>query len=204
MLENAQCTKVRPWSTRFLSVLAIFRVDLTTFAKQWKKWYFAFIPLLVMKTFFFPFFFSSLCFYWCSKQKVVNQSERLKHRSRFLKAPLVISEFTRQDGRKNKEDGKTLVRDESDKVITCVLCRYLHLTLMFSGRFSKISVQRKVKFGEELFQTKLLSRLSHKLCRLLSSPDLLLKFTINTPWLFFSQSLVLQLQWLVTLWWGQG
>ena len=133
------------------------------------------------ENFLFSFFFSSLCFYWCSKQKVVNQSERLKHRSRFLKAPLVISEFTRQDGWKNKEDGKTLVRDESDKAITCVLCRYLHLTLMFSGRFTKISVQRKVKFGEELFQTKLLSRLSHKLCRLLSSPDLLLKFTINTP-----------------------
>ena len=133
------------------------------------------------ENFLFSFFFSPLCFYWCSKQKVVNQSERLKHRSRFLKAPLVISEFTLQEGRKKKEDGKTLVRDESDKAITCVLCRYLHLTLMFSGRFTKISVQRKVKFGEELFQTKLLSRLSHKVCRLLSSPDLLVKFTINTP-----------------------
>ena len=50
---------------------------------------------------------------------------------------------------------------------------------------TEISVQREVKFGEKLFQTKLLSRLSHKLCRLLSSPDLLLKFTINTAWFFF-------------------
>ena len=33
-------------------------------------------------------------------------------------------------------------------------------------------------FGERLFQTKLLSRLSHKVCRLLSSPVLLRKFTI--------------------------
>ena len=33
-------------------------------------------------------------------------------------------------------------------------------------------------FGEKLFQTKLLSRLSHKVCRLLSSPVLLRKFTI--------------------------
>ena len=32
-------------------------------------------------------------------------------------------------------------------------------------------------FGEKLFQTKLLSRLSHKVCRLLSSPVLLRKFT---------------------------
>ena len=35
-----------------------------------------------------------------------------------------------------------------------------------------------MKFGEKLFQTKLLSRLSHKVCRLLSSPVLLRKFTI--------------------------
>ena len=34
-------------------------------------------------------------------------------------------------------------------------------------------------FGEKLFQTKLLSRLSHKVCRLLSSPVLLRKFTIQ-------------------------
>ena len=32
-------------------------------------------------------------------------------------------------------------------------------------------------FGETLFQTKLLSRLSHKVCCLLSSPVLLRKFT---------------------------
>ena len=37
-----------------------------------------------------------------------------------------------------------------------------------------------MKFGENLFQTKLLSRLSHKLCRLLSTSDLLLKFTIDS------------------------
>ena len=33
--------------------------------------------------------------------------------------------------------------------------------------------------GEKLFQTNLLSRLSHKVCRLLSSPVLLRKFTIE-------------------------
>ena len=44
----------------------------------------------------------------------------------------------------------------------------------------------KVKFGEKLFQTKLLSvRLSHKVCRLLSSPVLLRKFT-NTVTLKYS------------------
>ena len=36
-----------------------------------------------------------------------------------------------------------------------------------------------MKFGEKLFQTKLLSRLSHKACRLLSFPVLLRNFTNN-------------------------
>ena len=35
-----------------------------------------------------------------------------------------------------------------------------------------------MKFGEKLFQIKLLSHLSHKVCCLLSSPVLLRKFTI--------------------------
>ena len=43
--------------------------------------------------------------------------------------------------------------------------------------FTERSVQRKVKFGEKLLQTKLLPRLSHKVCRLLPSPVLLCKFT---------------------------
>ena len=44
----------------------------------------------------------------------------------------------------------------------------------------------KVKFGGKFFQTKLLSaRLSHKVCRLLSSPVLLRKFT-NTVTLKYS------------------
>ena len=60
-----------------------------------------------MKTFFFPFFF----FYWCSKQKVINQSEREKHGSLFLNSTWIIDEFMQQDSRKKKEDGKTLVRD---------------------------------------------------------------------------------------------
>ena len=34
-----------------------------------------------------------------------------------------------------------------------------------------------MKFGENFFQTKLLSRLSHKVCCLLSSPVLFRKFT---------------------------
>ena len=39
-----------------------------------------------------------------------------------------------------------------------------------------------MKFGKKLFQAKLLSRLSHKVCRLLSSPVLLHKFTTDGMW----------------------
>ena len=66
---------------------------------------------------------------------------------------------------------KTLVCDERDRVITCVFCRDLfYLTLKFSGLYKNVCL---VKIGEKLFQTKLLSSLSHKTFRLLSSPVLL-------------------------------
>ena len=57
---------------------------------------------------------------------------------------------------------------------------------VFWSVYKKICL-KEVKFGENLFQSKLLSRLSHKLCRLLSIPlpTCLRKFTVNAPWLFF-------------------
>ena len=69
-----------------------------------------------------------------------------------------------------EEDGNTqLVCDKRDRAITCVFCRDRHLPPMFSGPLQK-TVQRKVKFGEKLFQTNLLSRLSHKVAVFLSRP----------------------------------
>ena len=70
-----------------------------------------------------------------------------------------------------------LVCDKCDRAITYVFCRDLHLTLMFSVFFAKKICFKKVKFGKKLFRTKLLYRLSHKVCRLLPSPVLLRKFT---------------------------
>ena len=70
-----------------------------------------------------------------------------------------------------------LMCDKHDSwAVACVLCRDPRLTLMFSGLCKKHLFRRKVKFGVKLFQTKLLSRLSHKVCRLLSSPVLFCKF----------------------------
>lgn len=40
-------------------------------------------------------------------------------------------------GWKEEEDSKTLVCDKSCMANTCVLCRYLHLTLMVSGLLRK-------------------------------------------------------------------
>ena len=54
---------------------------------------------------------------------------------------IIISEFTQQDGRKKEEDGKTLVRDKRDMAINCVFCRDLHLTIMFSGPYKRLSLK---------------------------------------------------------------
>ena len=71
------------------------------------------------------------------------------------------------------------VCDKRDRAITCMLCRDLHSALMFSGFYKKICLKES-DGCEKLFQTNLLSWLSHKVCRLLSSPVLLRKFT-NIP-----------------------
>ena len=55
------------------------------------------------------------------------------------------------------------MRGKRDRAITWECCRGLPLSSMFSGLF---------------FETKLLSRLSHKVCRLLSFPVLLRKFSV--------------------------
>ena len=68
------------------------------------------------------------------------------------------------------------VCDKRDRAITCILCRDLHLALMFSCFYKKICLKESENW-RKFFQTKLLSRLSHKVCRLLSSPVLLRKFT---------------------------
>ena len=52
------------------------------------------------------------------------------------------------------------------------------LNINFFLLFYKKIRFRNVKFGKRFFQTTLLSRLSHKVCRRLSSPVLLRKFTI--------------------------
>ena len=81
-------------------------------------------------------------------------------------------------GRQEEEDGKTLVCDKRDRAITCVFCRDLHLTFMFTGLLQKIC-SKESEVGRNVISNKILSRLSHKVCRLsLSSPILLREFTI--------------------------
>ena len=48
-----------------------------------------------------------------------------------------ISDKVYVTGRQKEEDGKTLVCDKRDRAITCVFCRNLQFTLMFSGPLPK-------------------------------------------------------------------
>ena len=60
--------------------------------------------------------------------------------------------------------------DKRDRAVTCVFCRDLHRTFKFSGLKQKDVLKRRWSLTESFFQTKLLSRLSHSVCRLLSFP----------------------------------
>ena len=82
-------------------------------------------------------------------------------------------------GRQKKEDGKTLVCDILDMVITCVFCRDLHLHLCFLVFYKKICL-KEGEVRRNVFSNKVLSALSRKVCRLsFSSPVRLRKLTIN-------------------------
>ena len=65
------------------------------------------------------------------------------------------------------------VTDVTRLLRACFVVIFTNINVFWS--FTKRSVWRKLEFGEKLLQTKLLSRLSHKVCRLLSSPVLLRK-----------------------------
>ena len=53
---------------------------------------------------------------------------------------VIIREFT-PTGRQEEGEGKTLVCDKRDKAITCILCRDLHLALIFCGLFKTICLK---------------------------------------------------------------
>ena len=80
--------------------------------------------------------------------------------------------------RTEEENGKTPVCKKTWQGYYLRVLSWSALTINIFWSFTKRSVYRKVKFGGKLFETKLLSRLSHKVCRLLSTPVLLRKFTI--------------------------
>ena len=88
----------------------------------------------------------------------------------------VISEFTQQDGRKKGTAKRLSVTNVTGLLLACFVTNSLKIDVSYSS--TKRSVQRNVKFGGSKAKAKLLSRLSHKVCRRLSSPVLLRKFTI--------------------------
>ena len=91
---------------------------------------------------------------------------------------VLISELKKQDGTKKRTAKRLCVCDKRDRTITCVFVAKFNkynCVLIFTKR----SFKRKLKFGGNCFQTELLSRLSHKVFRLLPSTVPLRKFTIN-------------------------
>ena len=65
------------------------------------------------------------------------------------------------------------VRDKRDRAITCMLCRDLHLGLMFCGFYKKICLKES-----DVWRKVISNKIVVTVCRLLSSPVLLRKFTI--------------------------
>ena len=60
-----------------------------------------------------------------------------------------------------------LVCEQRDRAITYEFCLDFHLTILFKAFYKQISV-KEGKVGRKFFQTKLLSRLPHKVCCFLS------------------------------------
>ena len=79
------------------------------------------------------------------------------------------SEFTQYDGRKKRTAKRFCVTNVTGLLLAC-------FSVIFTLRLCFLAL-RRMRFGEKLFQTKLLSRLSCRACRLLSSRVLLRKFT---------------------------
>ena len=84
-----------------------------------------------------------------------------------------IREFTQQDGRKKRTANRLCVTNVAGLLLACFVGNSLNIVVLSSS--TKRSVERNVKFAGRFFQTELLSRLSHKVCRRLSSPVLLRK-----------------------------
>ena len=71
------------------------------------------------------------------------------------------------------------VCDKLDRAITCMLCRDLHVALMFSCFYKKICLKES-DVWRKVISNKIVVTVLTQGCRLLSSPVLLRKFTNDT------------------------
>ena len=86
---------------------------------------------------------------------------------------------------RNRTANRLLVTNVTGLWPACLLWCSNNITVF--GSFTKRSFKRKVKFGGNCFQTELLSRLSHKVCRRFPSAVPLRKFTSDSPAKFETQ-----------------
>ena len=111
---------------------------------------------------------------------------------------VINSEFTQQDGGKKRTVKRLSVTNVTGLLLACFVANSLKIDVSYSS--TKRSVQRNVKFGGSKAKAKLLSRLSQKVCRRLSPPVLLRKFTIITPTRLLVKCIDLREQKLSTIW----
>ena len=98
----------------------------------------------------------------------------------FSLSPHNIRDWVNATGLQKEELSKTLVTVTKRQGYYLHVLSWSSLNIDVFWSFTKTSVERKVKFEANLFQTKLLSPLSRKACHLLCSSVLLHKFTFDT------------------------
>ena len=85
----------------------------------------------------------------------------------------------------NRTANRLCVTNVTGLLPACFLWCSINKTVF--GSFIKRSFKRNLKFGGNCFQTELLSRLSHKVCRRFPSAVPLRKFTSDSPAKFETQ-----------------
>ena len=89
---------------------------------------------------------------------------------------IIVSLRNRMAGRRGRQNTCAWQKWQA-RTITYVFCRDIHLALTFTSVYKKISFKGEWSLAKNCFKQKLLSRLLHKVCRLLSSPVRLLLIT---------------------------
>ena len=93
----------------------------------------------------------------------------------------VSSEWVYATGRQEDEDGETFVSDKRDRAITCVFCRDLLLTLVFSCLLQKDLLKGRWSLAESFFKQNYCQLCHTKLAVFFPLPSCCLSSVIYLP-----------------------